>query len=48
MLGVKNVAVVGAGNIGSGIAVVAMKGFYVRLRDISEDILTKALERIRE
>jgi enoyl-CoA hydratase/3-hydroxyacyl-CoA dehydrogenase len=49
MLEVGNVAVVGAGNIGSGIAeVVAMKGFDVKLTDISEDILKKAVERIRE
>lgn len=49
MLDIKNVAVVGAGNIGSAIAeVVAIYGFYVKLTDISEDILKKAVEKIRE
>lgn len=45
---VKNVAVVGAGTMGSAIAeVVATKGFHVKLVDVSEEILKKALERIR-
>jgi len=49
MLDVRNVAVVGAGNIGSGIAeVVAMNGFNVKLTDISEEILKKSVEKIRE
>nr|MDO8098877.1 3-hydroxyacyl-CoA dehydrogenase NAD-binding domain-containing protein [Candidatus Njordarchaeota archaeon] len=49
MLDVRNVAVVGAGAIGSGIAeVVAMRGFYVKLMDISGEILKKAVEKIRE
>jgi enoyl-CoA hydratase/3-hydroxyacyl-CoA dehydrogenase len=49
MLDIRNVAVVGAGAIGSAIAeVVAMHGFYVKLTDISEDILKRAVEKIRE
>jgi enoyl-CoA hydratase/3-hydroxyacyl-CoA dehydrogenase len=49
MLDVRNVAVVGAGAIGSGIAeVAAVNGFYVKLTDISEEILKKAVEKIRE
>ncbi|MEM4521320.1 MAG: 3-hydroxyacyl-CoA dehydrogenase NAD-binding domain-containing protein, partial [Candidatus Bathyarchaeia archaeon] len=46
---IKKVAVVGAGVMGSAIAeVVASYGFTVKLEDISEDILRRALERIRE
>ncbi len=41
---VGNVAVVGEGAIGRGIAVVVMKGFYLELTDISEVILKKAVE----
>lgn len=45
---VRNVAVIGAGTMGSAIAeVVATKGFHVKLVDISEEILQKALEKIR-
>ncbi|MEM1883177.1 MAG: 3-hydroxyacyl-CoA dehydrogenase NAD-binding domain-containing protein, partial [Candidatus Bathyarchaeia archaeon] len=46
---IKKVAIVGAGVMGSAIAeVVASYGFTVKLEDISEDILRRALERIRE
>jgi len=49
MLDIRNVVVVGAGAIGSAIAeVVAMQGFYVKLMDISEEILKRAVEKIRE
>jgi enoyl-CoA hydratase/3-hydroxyacyl-CoA dehydrogenase len=49
MLDIRNVVVVGAGAIGSAIAeVVAMHGFYVKLTDISEEILKRAVEKIRE
>ncbi len=45
---IKKIAVVGAGTMGHGIAeVAAMAGYEVLLADISEDILKKALERIR-
>lgn len=45
---VKNVAIIGAGTMGSAIAeVVATKGFRVKLVDVSEEILKKALEKIR-
>lgn len=46
---IKNVAIIGAGIMGSAIAeVVASYGFMVKIEDISEDILKRALERIRE
>lgn len=46
--GIESVAVVGAGVMGHGIAqVFAMRGYRVRLIDISEEILRRALERIR-
>ena len=49
MLDIRNVTVVGAGSIGSAIAeAVAIKGFYIKLMDISEEILKKAVEKIRE
>ena len=49
MLDIRNVAVVGAGAMGSVIAeVVAMQGFYVKLVDINKEILKKAVEKIRE
>lgn len=44
---IRNVAVIGAGTMGHGIAqVFAMKGYNVNLLDISEDILKKALQNI--
>lgn len=46
---IKNVTVIGAGTMGSAIAeVIAIYGFNVKLEDISEEILKKSLERIRE
>jgi enoyl-CoA hydratase/3-hydroxyacyl-CoA dehydrogenase len=49
MLVIRNVAVVGAGAIGSAIAeVVAMHGFYVKLMDINEEILKRAVDKIGE
>lgn len=45
---IRNVTVVGAGAIGSAIAeAVAIQGFYVKLMDISEEILKRAFEKIR-
>ncbi len=45
---IKKIAVIGAGTMGHGIAeVAAMAGYEVLLADISEEILKKALERIR-
>ncbi len=45
---VKKVAVIGAGTMGHGIAqIMAMAGLDVRLVDISEEILEKALEKIK-
>lgn len=44
---IKNVAVIGAGVMGHGIAqVFAMKGYNVNIVDISEEILKKALQNI--
>ncbi len=44
----RRVAVLGAGTMGHGIAqVAAQKGFEVSMIDVSEEILAKALERIR-
>lgn len=44
---IKNIAVVGTGVMGSGIAqVFAMKGYNVNILDISEEILKKALQNI--
>lgn len=49
MLDIRNVTIVGAGAIGSAIAeAVAIQGFDVKLMDISEEILKRALEKIRE
>ena len=46
---IKNVTIVGAGAIGSAIAeAVAIQGFDVKLMDISEEILKRAVEKIRE
>jgi enoyl-CoA hydratase/3-hydroxyacyl-CoA dehydrogenase len=46
---IKNVAIIGAGTMGSAIAeVVASYGFNVKLEDVSDEILKKALERIRD
>jgi len=48
-LGIKRVAVLGAGTMGHGIAeVFAMAGFEVRLMDVSDEILKNALNRIRD
>ncbi len=48
-LGIKRVAVLGAGTMGHGIAeVFAMAGFEVNLMDISDEILRNALNRIRD
>ncbi len=45
---IRRIAVVGAGTMGHGIAeVAAIAGYEVLLGDINEDILRKALERIR-
>ncbi len=44
---IKNIAVIGTGVMGSGIAqVFAMKGYNVNILDISEEILKKALQNI--
>jgi 3-hydroxyacyl-CoA dehydrogenase (EC 1.1.1.35) len=46
---IKKVAVIGAGEMGHGIAeVLTLAGVEVNLVDIKEEILKKALERIRE
>ncbi|WP_338598363.1 3-hydroxyacyl-CoA dehydrogenase family protein [Sulfolobus tengchongensis] len=45
---IKNVAVIGAGTMGHGIAeVVAIAGYSVYLSDVSQEILNNALEKIR-
>lgn len=45
---VENIAIVGAGMMGSGIALVfAAKGYHVKLCDATEDVLPKALVNIR-
>ena len=45
----KNIAVIGAGTMGNGIAhVFAMKGYQVSLIDISEKALEKALATINK
>jgi enoyl-CoA hydratase/3-hydroxyacyl-CoA dehydrogenase len=45
---VEQIAVIGAGTMGHGIAqVAALKGFKAILTDVSEEILARALERIR-
>jgi enoyl-CoA hydratase/3-hydroxyacyl-CoA dehydrogenase len=47
-LNIRNVTIVGAGAIGSAIAeAVAIQGFDVKLMDISEEILKRAVEKIR-
>jgi 3-hydroxyacyl-CoA dehydrogenase len=49
MLAIDTVAVVGAGDTGSGIArMAALAGLHVRLYDPSEDALARALELIRQ
>lgn len=46
--GIKNIAVIGAGFMGHGIAqVFAVKGYSVSLMDIKEELLKKAIENIR-
>mgnify|MGYP001772733475 CR=1 FL=1 len=45
----KPIAVLGAGTMGHGIAqVAAMSGYEVRLMDVSDDFVSKGLNRIRE
>jgi 3-hydroxybutyryl-CoA dehydrogenase len=45
---IKNIAVIGAGLMGHGIAqIFALQGYSVRLMDLDEELLTKALENIR-
>jgi len=47
-LDIRNVTIVGAGAIGSAIAeTVAIQGFDVKLMDISEEILKRAVEKVR-
>ena len=47
-LEIRKILVVGAGTMGHGIAeVAAIAGYRVAMVDISEDILKRALERIR-
>ena len=47
-MNIRNVTIVGAGAIGSAIAeAVAIQGFDVKLMDISEEILKRAVEKIR-
>ncbi|MBW2031202.1 MAG: NAD(P)-binding domain-containing protein [Deltaproteobacteria bacterium] len=46
---IRNVAIIGAGMMGHGIAqIFASKGYSVALMDINEDILTQALDKVRE
>ncbi|MGC8681627.1 MAG: 3-hydroxyacyl-CoA dehydrogenase family protein, partial [Thermoplasmata archaeon] len=46
---IKNVAVIGSGTMGRGIAeVFALYGFNVYLEDISDDILKKAINEIKD
>ncbi|KAA8922421.1 3-hydroxyacyl-CoA dehydrogenase/enoyl-CoA hydratase family protein [Thermoplasma sp.] len=48
-MNIKEVCVIGSGEMGHGIAeVFAINGFNVRLEDISDDILAKALKNISE
>jgi enoyl-CoA hydratase/3-hydroxyacyl-CoA dehydrogenase len=48
-LDIRNVTIVGSGAIGSAIAeAVAIQGFCVKLMDINEEILKRAVEKIRE
>ena len=45
---VRTIAVLGAGDMGHGVAeLAAIKGFEVRLRDLSEDVLSKAMAKVR-
>src|SRR3954453_24212278 len=45
----KNIAVIGAGTMGNGIAhVFAQKGFFVKLIDVSPDQLNKAIATINK
>ena len=46
---IRRIAVLGAGTMGHGIAqVAAMSGYEVRLMDVSDDFVSKGLNRIRE
>ena len=48
MAEVRTIAVLGAGDMGHGVAeLAALKGFDVRLRDIQDDILQRASEKVR-
>jgi 3-hydroxyacyl-CoA dehydrogenase len=48
-MGIKNIAVIGSGVMGTGIAqVAAQAGYHVALYDIGQDILDKALGRIEK
>lgn len=48
MSNIKNIAVIGAGLMGHGIAqIFALKGYSVTMMDVTEDLLTKAIENIR-
>ena len=45
---IRTVTVLGAGDMGHGIAeLAAIRGFDVRLRDVSETQLAKAMEKVR-
>jgi len=46
---IRTIAVVGTGTMGGGIAyVAAVSGYFVRMQDVSEEIVQRALARIRE
>jgi 3-hydroxyacyl-CoA dehydrogenase len=46
---IKNVAVLGSGTMGQGIAeVFAIYGYNVKMEDIYDEILNKALKKIKE
>lgn len=48
-MGIKNIAVIGSGVMGTGIAqVAAQAGYHVALYDIGQEILDKALDRIEK
>jgi len=49
MIEVKTIGVVGAGQMGRGIAqVAAMSGYQVKLQDLNREILAEALDFIKE
>ena len=48
MKDVRTLAVLGAGDMGHGVAeLAALRGFDVRLRDVSDDVLARAMEKVR-